>query len=460
MTLKPQGPRGVPLLGNLPAYAGDPLAFYERLQREYFGLAYVGFGPVAFYFVSDPSWVEQLLLGKHRECLKDRVTRLLIPLVGHSILTTDGEPWRKRRKLSAQPFAPKHIASYAGAMVESTQKHVANYRDGELRAFDRDSMALTLDVVGKTVLGFDPGDEAQRIAQAMEEAIPYFESLMFSAVGQLGRVLPTPKRRRFERAKRDLDDVVSKIVARARVEGEQGYLLARLAHARDEGGLSLNERELADEALTFLLAGHETTALVLQYVVYLLSRHADIAGEVRAEIDDVLGERAVSLADLERLPLLSATISEALRLYPPAPVFGREVVIPFELGGYPIPKGAQLVTAPYALQRDARYFPEPERFRPKRFLDGSTKDLPRFAYFPFGGGPRICIGQHFAIMEAQLLLATLLQHVELAVPPDFRMELVPVITMRSRRGLPVRVRLRKQARPRPTLGTSERAHLQ
>jgi len=444
-TRLPHGPKGIPVLGSALAFMRDPLRFYQDVSRDYFGLAYARLGSVDLYIASDPALVETLLVGKHRDCVKDVITRELFPLVGNGLITNDGDSWRRQRKLSAPPFQPKHIIEYADVMVECSQRAFATYRHDEQRDFHRDIMALTLEIVGKTLLGFDPQSESERVAQAMEDAIPYFEERLFSLRGLLPRQLPSSAARRFRRAKRELDQVVRAVIARAQNDGsaESKYLLARLIRSRDEDGRGMTEQQVADEAITMLLAGHETTALAVMFCVYELSRNPDIARDVRSEIDTQLAGHPARNSDLPRLPLLDAVIREVLRLYPPAPVFGREVAVPLELGGYDIPRGATIGVSPYAMHRNPRYFPEPDRFHPQRWLSGSTDALPKFAYFPFGGGPRICIGQHFALMEAALILATLLQQVELEVPAGFRMELKPVITLRSRYGLPVRARRRE-----------------
>jgi cytochrome P450 len=254
---------------------------------------------------------------------------------------------------------------------------------------------------------------------------------------------PTRKLLKFRRGKRDLDAVVKAIITRCRNDGAKGeYLLARLLRSRTEDGQEMPEQLLLDEAVTMLLAGHETTALTLMFAVYLLSSHPDEAARLRADIDTVLQGRPIAVEDLKQLPFLDAVVREALRLYPPAYAFGRETTAPFELGGYQIPVGSQIAVSPYGIHRNGRYFREPDRFRPERWLNGETDDLPRFAYLPFGGGHRVCIGSHFALLEIGVALASLLQQVELTVVPGFELKLDPVITLRSEHGMPVRVKRR------------------
>jgi cytochrome P450 len=257
----------------------------------------------------------------------------------------------------------------------------------------------------------------------------------------------TPARRRVRAGRRELEAMLMRIITRCRREDANAgdHLLARLVAARDEDGEPMSDRQLIDEALTMLLAGHETTALSLTYALYLLSEHPAELARARAEVDAVVGRRSLQAADLPRLRFVDSVIRETLRLYPPAYTIGREVVQTIELAGYEITQGAQLLMSQCVIHRDPRFFPEPSRFRPERWLDEAIEKLPRFAYFPFGGGPRVCIGNHFAMMEATLVLASLLQAVELQVVPGFTLDLEPSVTLRPKHGLRMLVRRRLPA---------------
>ena len=441
--LVPPGPGGLPVVGSIAALFRDPLGFHQRLCRDYHGVVRVKVPGSAVYALTDPQLVETLLVGKHRECVKDLMTHELRPLVGRGMLTSDGDAWRRQRKLAAQHFAPRSMEQYADIMVADAREAFASYEEGELRDFHHDIMALTLKIVGKTLLGVDTEAETKRVAEALDSVIPYMEQRLFGFRGLLPASIPWASTRRFRRAKRDLDDLVSTIIRRAQRLQEGDFLLARLIRARDESGSGMSDQVLADEAITMLLAGHETTALAVMFAVHSIATHPAVAALLRAELDEHVGERPLCYADAGRLPVLEAVVKETLRLYPPAPLVGRELAVPIEIGGYDLDRGVQIYMSPFAIQRDPRHYPEPDAFNPDRFLDGSTASLPKFAYFPFGGGPRVCIGQYFAMMEAKLILATLLQQVELIVQPGFKLELQPVVTLRSRYGLPVRVRRRR-----------------
>jgi cytochrome P450 len=446
----PPGPSGLPWLGALPRLFKDPLAFYTSMTLDHGPLAFAQLGPRTMYMVNDPDLIDELLTGHAKHCIKDALTRTLHPMVGQGLLTSKGELWRRQRKFAAQPFAPKRISSYADVMVRAAQRAFERYADGEQRDFHVDIMALTLTVVSETLLGVSTEAESTRIAHLLEDMLAHYEQRLATWMRLLPPALPTAKQRRFKRAKAELDGIVSKIIEQNRnSEAGADHLLARLIRARTDDGEAMSAQQLLDEAVTMMLAGHETTALTLMYTVYLLSRNPAVAARLQREVD-ALGGRAPTAADVASMPYLDAVLRESLRLYPPAYAFGREVIEPFTLGGYDIPVGAQMVVCTFGMHRQPRFFPEPERFSPERWLPGgSAHALPRYAYLPFGGGHRICIGSHFAQLEAGLLLTCLLQQVELHVVPGYRLELRPAITVRAAHGLPVRVRRRAPA-PRDT----------
>jgi cytochrome P450 len=426
----------------------DPLGFLTHMALDFGDISYARFGPQGLYAVNHPDLIEELYLGRHRECIKDSTTRDLIPLLGQGLLTADGEIWRRQRKLAAPPLQPKRIEAYANTMVECSARHVATFRADEVRDVHADMMRLTLEIVGETLLGFDTRRDAERVSHALEEIVSYYEGRLFTLRGLLPHSFPTPAARRFKRETAVLDAIVYRMIARCRREGSgEDHLLARLLSARGEDGETMSDAQARDEALTMLLAGHETTALALTYALHALSAHPQCQQRLREELAQ-LGDAKPSVADLARLPYLDAVIRETLRLYPPAYAFGRRVISPFTLGGYEVPAGSEVMTSPYALHRDSRFYPEPTRFMPERWLDKTQAELPRYAYVPFGVGARICIGNHFAKMELALVLCTLLQQVSLQVVPGYRLQLVPVITLRPKRGVPMLVRrLRPSEQP-------------
>lgn len=428
---RPPGPHGLPFLGTLFQMYRDPLRWALELGHNHGPVSSTQVGPGVVYMFNDPELIEAAFVGRHRECIKDTWTRQLSSIVGNGLLTSEGERWRHHRRLAAPPMQPKRIASYAATMFECTERFFASFESHGVRNVHADMGALTLEIAGRTLLGFDARRDAERVAMILDTAMALFETQFYSWQGLLPHRIPTPLRRRYRACVRELDSMVYAVVRRCREQAEPAdHLLARLVQARDENGEMLSDREVRDEAVTMLLAGHETTALTLSYACHLLATHPEIAARLRDEIDGVLGKAQVGSADLPRLPLLDAVLRETLRLYPPAYIVGREVVESFELGGYTVPQGIEILMCPYSVHRDPRFYSEPGRFDPERWLRPEAQSLPRFAYFPFGGGPRTCIGNHFALLEAAIVLASLVQRFELKRTPGFELRLRPSITLR------------------------------
>jgi cytochrome P450 len=446
----PPGPKGLPYLGPIRSLHRGVTDFMLEMA-SYGDLSYTRIGPSRTYMLNHPELIESLLMDRQREVVKDLTTRSLSVLVGRGLLTSDGEFWRHQRKLAAPPLQPKRITNYTETMVGCALRMLHGFRDDEVRDIHRDIAGLTLEIAGRTLLGVDPRRDAGSIARALDLLSEHYHRQFHSWQGLLPPSIPTPTRLRLRRAVIELDAVVYRIIERCRRNDSEGdHLLARLVRARDEDGQPMSDLQLRDEAVTMLLAGHETTALALTHALHMLARHPEAALRLRAELDELLNGRPPTAADLAELPYLDAVIRETLRLYPPAFALGREASEHFELGGYEIAPGAQLLVSPYVMQRDPRFFRNPAQFRPERWLSGETSALPRFAYFPFGGGPRVCIGSHFATLEAGLLLALLVSHVELRCVPGFRVQIEAAVTLRPRTGLRmlVRRRRRRQALPR------------
>lgn len=455
---RPPGPKRLPFFGSLRELSRDPLNFLLDLARNYGDVSYTSIGIGKMYMLNTPELIEEALIGRYKECVKDTGTRELIPLVGQGLLTSEGDVWKRNRKLASPPLAPKRIAGYADTMVICTERACAALRDAETRDVHVDMMALTLEIVGKTLLGFDARADAERVARVIDVSMVYFEKQLRTWRGILPKWIPTPDRIAFHKVVKDLDQMIYAIIDRCRASTEESdYLLARLVNARDENGGAMSDTQLRDEAVTMLLAGHETTALVLSFAIYLLSEHPEVAARLREEIETKVGARPLVLADIPALPFLDGVVRETMRLYPPAWLIGRQVITPFEIGGFTLQAGEQLLMSPYTIQRDPRYFKDPERFMPERWLEPAIASLPKFAYFPFGGGARVCIGHHFATMEVQLVLATMLQQLELTVAPDYKLKLDPVVTLRPLEGMPVRVRRVREAPPKRESPWSVRA---
>lgn len=430
--------RGLPGLGALIPFARDPLGFVAKIAREKGDVVSFAIVDHELLQLSHPDLVEEVLLTKAKSMHKDAIYSLTEPLLGKGLVTSEGEVWKRHRKLAAPSFSKKHVDGYAEVFVARTREYLATLAPGEERCVHDDFMQLTQRIVLDTLFGTDLGVDTTQVAHAIERVMDGF---VFEAQG-FGRVLPTfvpmPVRRRAAAAVLELDRVVFALIAARRRVGLGADLLSRLIEARDDEGGGLTDRELRDEAVTAFVAGHETTALALTYAVVLLGENPQVWEPLAAEVDAVLGDRDATAADMGKLKFTTAVIQESMRLLPPVWAIGRETQEDVTIGAVPVKKGTQLLIPQWVLHHDARWFTDPMVFRPERWLDGLAERLPRMAYLPFGGGPRVCIGNHFAMLEAVLILATVARRVRL-VTTGPRPELVPSITMRPKGRVPVRV---------------------
>jgi cytochrome P450 len=367
--------------------------------------------------------------------VKDDFTRRLSVVVGNGLLTSEGDFWRRQRRLAQPAFHHHRVRTYGDVMVRHAERAVSRFVPGETRDLHAEMMRLTLDIVAETLFGVDIGSAAHEIGEALE-----ILSSRFGGYDVLVPLwVPTPANRRIRRALARLDEIVYGIIRGRGSEEDRGDLLSMLLAATTEDGGGMSDVQLRDEVVTLLLAGHETTALVLTYTLHLVGSDQRVAGVLRGEIDRVLGARSATVADLPALGYADRVVREAMRLYPPVWAIGREVRERCTVAGYDLPAGTQLWMAEWVVHRDPRYFPEPELFRPERWEDDLAKRLPRFAYFPFGGGQRVCIGNAFAMMEAVLLLATIVQRTRLV--PEKPLSFRPSVTLRP--SGPVRMRVER-----------------
>ncbi|MFO0929751.1 MAG: cytochrome P450 [Gemmataceae bacterium] len=403
-TALPPGPPGRFLTGNLPDLRRDLLELYERAARTYGDVATLRFGLRRIFLISHPDLIEQVLTS--RAFVKHYALRMNKMLLGNGLLTSEGDEWLRQRRLIQPAFLRDRLAGYGGTMVEYSHRWAAGWRDGERRDMHADMRQLTMEIAAKTLFGADVSGQGAAVADALRDVMESFIRRLFRVV-VTPEWLPTPTNVRAWRSIRRLDRILYGIIAQRRTAGAATDLLSLLLHAHDEAG-GMSDKQLRDEAMTLFLAGHETTALTLTYTLHLLARHPAAQDALRAEVNG-LGDRLPTFADLPRLRFTEQVVLEGMRLYPPAYVIGRQAVEPVELGGYRLPAGSTLLLPQWVVHRDPRFWEAPAEFRPQRWTDAMRERLPKFAYFPFGGGPRICIGNNFALIEATLVLATLLR---------------------------------------------------
>lgn len=445
----PDGPRiKLPLviIGQmLPAlFPFDPLAFGLRIAREFGDIAHYNLGPLHVYQLNHPDLVRQILVEQPEKFNKPRlVKRAFRPFAAQGLFTSDGALWKQQRKLMQPAFHHRHLAAYAGVMVAHAGNMMDSFVDGEIRDIGADMAGLTLGVVAKALFGTDLPREASEISRSMLALLDAANQRLNSVL-RIPSWIPTARNLRERRAVAELDATLQVLIRtrRASSENRDDLLSVLLAAVDEESGARMSDQQLHDEMLTLFLAGHETTASALTWTWYLLSRHSDVEAKLIDELQRVLAGRPPSLSDLPELPYSEMVIREALRLYPPAPGFAREPVEDVIIGNYDVPKGSLIVVNAYAIQRDARFFADPERFDPDRFTPGWEERIPRYAYLPFGAGPRVCIGNGFAMMEARLILATMAQCYRLSLESDSAIRPIQLVTLRP--GGPVRMRLQRR----------------
>jgi cytochrome P450 len=433
----PPGPSSVIPGINFFAFRRDPIKFLTGMADRYGDVVRFQLGPLPFVMVNNPDYIRDILVTNNRNFMKGEGLQRGKRLIGEGLLTSEGEFHLRQRRLAQPAFHRQRIASYAATMVEYAARERGRWRAGETRDVARDMMRLTLAITGKTLFDADVEGEADEIREALNAAFALFNRLTLPFSRLLER-LPLPATRRFNKARERLDATIYRIINEHRASGEdRGDLLSMLIQARDEegDGLGMTDQQLRDEAMTIFLAGHETTANALTWTWYLLSQHPEIEAGFHAEVDEVLKGSLPTAEDFPRLRYTEMLFAESMRLYPPAWVIGRRALGDYQINGYSIPARTILLLSQYLMHHDARFFPDPFRFDPERWTPEAKESRPKFSYFPFGGGPRLCIGESFAWMEGALVLATIAQRFKMRLAPGHPVELNPLVTLRPKYGM-------------------------
>ncbi|HEY8989204.1 MAG TPA: cytochrome P450 [Candidatus Limnocylindrales bacterium] len=433
------GPAGALLAGTMREYGADPIAAMLRWRDVHGDLVPIRFGPFRAHMAYGPAEIEEVLVDRAADYRKSFGTRMLIPLLGNGLLTAEGDEWLRHRRLASPAFHRERVAGYGRTMARYAEDHVETLREGRTVDLQEEMTTLTLRIVSRTLFDADVTARIEEVARLGSEVQDFYYGRFASLRFLIPTWLPTPGNRRLARAIRRLDEVVYDIIRERRPGEDRGDLLSLLSLARDETGAGMSERQIRDEVMTLLMAGHETTALALTWAFTLLDRNPEARGRLEAELAAVLGGRPAAPEEVAALPFTQAVVNETLRLYPPAYITGREAVRATVIGGVPIPRRHILLISIYATHRDPRFFPEPDAFRPERWLDGLEKRLPRGAFMPFGMGSRKCIGSSFAMMEATLLLATIARRWRFDLAPG-EIATHPSITLRPAAAVPGRVR--------------------
>jgi cytochrome P450 len=437
MSPRPPGPPRAPILGNLLEFGRDPIAFFEKNAATYGDIVSLQLGSWPALFINHPDYVENVLVENNRNFIKHTFFfRHVTDLFGAGLLTNEGQPWLRQRRLMQPAFHRDRIAGYGLTMADYTQRMLDSWDAEEKthRDVHRDMMKLTMEIATKTLFGGDITDgEAADIGAAFDDAIVEIAG-RFRRPVKIPEWLPIPSNLRWRHAVRRLDRLVYDMLEQKRRRGPGDDLLTMLTEARDEDGSAMDAKQIRDEAVTIFLAGHETTAILMSWTFYLLAQNPEVEERLAREV------QGASPSALVRLPFLTNVITESMRLYPPAYALGREAIGDCEIGGYPVPKGTTLFIVPWVSHRDKRWFADPREFRPDRWNNDFAKTLPRYAYLPFGGGPRLCIGNSFAQMEAAIILGSILQRYRLTRDANAaKVEPFASITLRPNGGMPMDV---------------------
>ena len=433
---RPPGPKGTLLGGNVRQFRAALLNFLLETAREYGPLASFRIGPRRVFLASGPDLIEQVLVTDAKHYIKHFGARAFKPVLGNGLVTSEGAFWHRQRKLIQPAFLKIRVQSYAQIMAELTDQMLDSWSPGKSVQIDYEFEALTSKIALKTLFDLEDSGDRQRFSGTLKLAFELM-NVRLRRIFKLPLWVPTPANLRLRGAVGELDRTVEGFIASGRSRRDIGDdLLSRLLVAQHEDGTRMSDLQLRDEAMTLYLAGHETTALTLAWSWYLLSQNPNVENKLVSEWQDVLAGATPTADQLHRLPYTAAVIAESMRLYPPVYVIGREATDDLELGGYRVKRGYTVLMSQWVSHRDPRYFPEPEEFRPERWENGLAKRIPKFAYYPFGGGQRLCVGSSFALMEAAIILAAVGQRYRFTLDPDAVIGIKPQITLLPANGIP------------------------
>jgi cytochrome P450 len=443
----PPGPKGHFLLGSLGAVSRDWLGFYSQCAKEYGDVVQLRYVHVPICLVMHPQDIEYVLVTNAGNFTKSADYRALSRVLGKGLLTNEGKAWKHQRSLVQPAFRRENIVSYAPVMTGAARKMLESWKNGEDHNVHEDMMGLTLRIVAQCLFGAEVDGVVERVGKAMQVVTDRF----LIDAGQ-ALLLPfdlpdflVPSR---SRAIKDLNRIIGDIVRERRSSNQRrGDLLDMLLQVRDSEGRPMSDAQLRDEVMTLFLAGHETTAIALSWTFYLMAQNPSIEARLVEELHTVLGDREPTAEDIPLLRYTEMVLKESMRLYPAVWGIGRRAISDCEIGGYRVAAGTNIFLFQFLTQRDPRFFSNPERFDPERWREDPVRSgkIPRFAYFPFGGGPRVCVGASFAMLEATLLLAMIQQKFHLELVPGQAVELLPTVTLRPKDGIRVRVHRRGPA---------------
>ena len=432
----PPGPKGTLIGGNIHQFRACLLDFLLETARDYGPLTSFRIGPRRVFLASAPDLIEQVLITDAKHYIKHFGARAYKPVLGNGLVTSEGEYWHRQRKLIQPVFLKARVQSYAPSMGELTERMLDSWTSGKTVLINDEFGTLTSRIALKTLFDLNHDGDRERFNETLRLSFDLM-SARLRRIFKLPLWMPTPETLCLKRSISELERKVEGFIAAARARQDMGDdLLSRLMLAQHEDGTRMSDRQLRDEVMTLYLAGHETTSLTLSWTWYLLAQHQRVEEKLVSEWQQVLGGRTPTVDQLQQLPYTAAVIAESMRLLPPVYAIGREAIGDLELGGYRVRRGYTVLMSQWVNHRDPEYFPEPEQFRPERWENGLAKRLPKFAYYPFGGGQRMCIGSTFASIETPIVLATVGQRYRFTVDSEADIGIKPQITLEPANGIP------------------------
>lgn len=433
----PTGPSGTLLGGNASDLKNEPLKFLVKCRQQHGD--FVPFRAALFplIFICDPELIHEVLVTQAAHFSKDVALKNNREFFGNGLLSSEGEEWKRQRRLASPSFSPKRLESYSQVMTEKTLARIAQWKEGEVFDIQREMMRLTLSIALKTLFDAELDIENAELERALSEAQEMLsERLDNMLLLMLPEWVPFPTNVKLHQNIAIVDKVIYKLISERKGSADGRIdLLSTLISVRDDDGSGLTEKQIRDEVFTLFFAGHETTALTMTWTLYFLSQHPEVEQQLLSEISEVLKGKRPTAMDCFSLPYTEKVLKESMRLRPPVWAIGREAISDCLIGGYEVQKGTTILLSQWVNHHDERHFENPEKFDPERWTAAFSEKLPRFAYFPFGGGGRICIGNSFAMLESILLLVCIMQDFHLSMTNDQIVELVPAVTLRPKNGI-------------------------
>ena len=442
-TLKPiPGPRGRPVLGMLPEMIGDMLGLFTNTAREYGGLAQFRLLNKSYILAADPDYIKYILQDNHKNYIRGRCVETGRVLLGNGLPLIDGDFWLRERRMLQPAFHRERLGKLAGTVTGVINTFMQDWerkaKANQILDLDDEMMRLTLTVIIKSMFSADIDDKIQSLSQAFNVASKF---MLWRSQQMWAPPLsvPVPRNVEYNRALKILNETIYPLIEAGR-KNPKDDLLGMMLEMRDtDTGEGMSDRQARDEVVTIFFAGHETAAATMAWAFYLLSQHPEVEERMRAEVTTILSGRPPTFVDLPKLVYMQQVGNEVLRLYPAAYLFAREALLDDAIDGYLIPAQTMIFISPFVTHRDPRYWPDPERFDPERFRPEQAANRPRHVYIPFGEGPHVCIGNNFALMEMQLILAMALQRFRLRLVPNHPVELKPEATLRPKHGMQMKI---------------------